>query len=481
MRRKALNVYDITDIPDDPDFEEIAVLASQICGTPMSMVNFVFPDRQYTKSNIGIDVRWMQTDQSFCIHAIDANETMIVSDTHKDTRFEKNALVTDSPNVRFYAGALVKNEDGVPLGSVCVLDTKPRELSADQINALEILSRQAFRLFDRRKLELQYDRESRLRKMIMDSAIDFAIVSTDPDGTIVSWNTGAEIIMGWTSEETVGSNIDLFFTKEDESLDRSEHEMARALQEGSANDIRWHVRKNGEKFWADGRMTPLLDARNRPHGFVKIVRDKTDQHNRSKRRQMLNEEIVHRLKNTVTVVQSLAQQTIRNATSLPQAGTRVGERLASFANAQNILLQNDWSPEDIHVVIDTALKPHQDYTKQVSIAGSNVLLPAQRLIGLSLALHELMTNSIKHGALSVQDGHVDITGSHSDDDKFEFHWNETNGPPVKAPVQKGFGSKILSSVTSSYFTGTSKLGYEKDGFSYDLYGTVPHSPKVVHI
>ncbi|MDA8708184.1 PAS domain S-box protein [Hellea sp.] len=471
-RRTALDAYDVTGDTDDADFTDIALLAAQICETSMAMVTFLFPDGQYTKSNVGINIRGFSQEQSFFASNVRSGKTMLVTDTQQDKRFEKSPFLADYPEIRFYAGAVIKNAMGVPLGAVCVLDTKTGNLSSDKVKALEVLARQATRLLNRRHLELAREREERLRIMIMDSAIDYAIVSTDMNGTVDSWNAGAEIILGWTSEEAVGKDIDIFFTQEDEERGRSGKEMEISIKEGSAKDVRWHVRKGGEKFWADGRMMPLLDSTDTPRGFVKIVRDKTEQYYRAKRQKDLSEEIVHRLKNTVTIVQSLAKQTIRNSKTLAEAEKRVGERLTSFANAQNILLQNDWSPENIHTVMGAALKPHKDYAQQLAISGPDVQLPAQQLIGFSLAIHELMTNSIKHGALTSDKGHIDISWSHDEDDAFAFHWKETGGPDVEEPKQNGFGSKILKSITSSYFSGRSELGYKKAGFTYDLYGTV---------
>lgn len=117
------------------------------------------------------------------------------------------------------------------------------------------------------------------RNEIFDSAIDFAIIVFDPDGTVTDWNRGAEKTTGWTASEMIGQKVDRFFTPEDRATGRIETEMRLALQDGAANDERWHLRKDGTSFWASGEMMPLRGDDGSHEGFVKIVRDRTTQRN----------------------------------------------------------------------------------------------------------------------------------------------------------------------------------------------------------
>ena len=117
---------------------------------------------------------------------------------------------------------------------------------------------------------------ARLRALF-NSAIDFAMVVTDPDGIIVDWNPGAEHVMGWSAQDMCGSDAARFFTPQDRADGRLEHEMQQALRHGRATDERWHLRRNGERFWASGEMMPLFDGGTHL-GFVKILRDRTEEH-----------------------------------------------------------------------------------------------------------------------------------------------------------------------------------------------------------
>ncbi len=119
--------------------------------------------------------------------------------------------------------------------------------------------------------------EARQRAMFQ-SAIDIAMVITNPAGVVTDWNPGAEHVMGWTASEMCGHDVERFFTPEDRAIGRVEHEMRRALQDGRATDERWHLRKDGQRFWASGEMMPLFGSDADHLGFVKILRDRTDEH-----------------------------------------------------------------------------------------------------------------------------------------------------------------------------------------------------------
>ncbi len=117
-----------------------------------------------------------------------------------------------------------------------------------------------------------------LSRWIIDSAADVAIIATDIDGRVTSWSRGARIVLGWTEAEILGDTVERIFTPEDRLAGRPAAEMRTALETGAGNDERWHIRKSGERFWAAGEMTPLRDDGGEVLGFVKVLRDRTDQH-----------------------------------------------------------------------------------------------------------------------------------------------------------------------------------------------------------
>lgn len=139
-RLRVLDAYAILDTPAEPHYDAVTQLASSICDTPISVVNFIADGRQWFKSEIGLGVRETPLDPSICAHAILQHELFVVSDTTEDPRFADNPLVTGDPHLRFYAGALLRSREGLPLGTLCVLDTKPRELTDHQRQALVTLA-----------------------------------------------------------------------------------------------------------------------------------------------------------------------------------------------------------------------------------------------------------------------------------------------------------------------------------------------------
>ncbi|KTT13534.1 histidine kinase [Pseudomonas oryzihabitans] len=120
--------------------------------------------------------------------------------------------------------------------------------------------------------------DAQRRLAIFDGAIDFAMVVLDPAGVITDWNSGAERLLGWTADEVRGESAECFFTPEDNLSGRAALEMELALRDGRAEDERWHLHRDGSRFWASGEMHPLHDDAGRHTGYVKILRDRTAQH-----------------------------------------------------------------------------------------------------------------------------------------------------------------------------------------------------------
>jgi len=140
-RLKVLWQYEVLDTVPEEMFDDLTELAASICGAPIALVSLVDEDRQWFKSAQGISSRETTRDISFCAHAICHPDLFVVPDTHRDARFRDNPLVTRAPRIRFYAGSPLITADGYALGTLCVLDKKPRRLSVFQKRALQLLSR----------------------------------------------------------------------------------------------------------------------------------------------------------------------------------------------------------------------------------------------------------------------------------------------------------------------------------------------------
>lgn len=160
-RLKALRSYGILDTAIEPSFDDITKIASYVCQTPIALISLVDEGRQWFKSEIGFGGRQTSLDQSICAHALLEHSFLEVEDVSKDSRFDCNSLVTGEPHVRFYAGALLRTPDGLPLGTVCVLDHKPRVLTPEQREVLAALARQVMSQMEFRRALVLSDRLQR--------------------------------------------------------------------------------------------------------------------------------------------------------------------------------------------------------------------------------------------------------------------------------------------------------------------------------
>jgi GAF domain-containing protein len=150
-RLAALDRYAILDTEPEQSFDDLVILASHVCKTPMALLSLIDDHRQWFKSTVGVQVKETPLELSICAHAIQQQDLFIIPDTLKDPRFRENPLVQGEPHIRFYAGAPLITEDGFALGTLCVVDREPRELDADQKSALRSLRQLALRQMELRK------------------------------------------------------------------------------------------------------------------------------------------------------------------------------------------------------------------------------------------------------------------------------------------------------------------------------------------
>jgi len=185
-RLKDLRSYEILDTPPENEFDEITFLASQICGTPISLISLIDENRQWFKSRQGLEVAETPREHSFCGHALnEQDKILIVQDSRNDERFHDNPLVLGDPNVVFYAGIPLVTPKGNSLGTLCVIDRVPRELDQSQIKALKALGNQLEKLLEYRiSLFKLNNSEKRLNEINVTKDKLFSIIAHDLRGPI---------------------------------------------------------------------------------------------------------------------------------------------------------------------------------------------------------------------------------------------------------------------------------------------------------
>ncbi|MFN8341984.1 MAG: PAS domain S-box protein [Cyclobacteriaceae bacterium] len=211
QRLLSLKSYEVLDTATEPEFDEIVDLAGRICAAPISLITFVDDSRQWFKASRGLDIAETSRDVSFCAHAILQDQLMTVEDACLDARFKDNPLVTGEPQIRFYAGMPLITREGHRLGTLCVIDRKPRPpLNAEQAAALKVLSKQIVTMLDLRlshSVQQFTTRSLEHLASIVEQNRD-SIISMSPDGMILTWNQGAAMTFGIEAPNAVGRSID---------------------------------------------------------------------------------------------------------------------------------------------------------------------------------------------------------------------------------------------------------------------------------
>jgi PAS domain S-box-containing protein len=274
-RLKALAQYEILDTVPEREFDDITLLASHICGTPIALISLIDENRQWFKSKIGMTEKETSRDIAFCAHGILQAEVFVVSDAQADKRFAANPLVTGNPKIRFYAGAPLITADGHALGMLCVNDQVPRELSAEQKAALSALSRQVVA-----QLEL---RRSLTQLRLLGSAVEQSkesIVITDaeldlPGPKIIFVNRAFTQMTGYTAAEAIGKTPRILqgartdktvLARLRKNLEHGEVFAGEAVQ----------YRKDGTEYDQEWQIAPLRDAGGKITHFVAIQHDITE-------------------------------------------------------------------------------------------------------------------------------------------------------------------------------------------------------------
>jgi len=310
----------------------------------------------------------------------------------------------------------------------------------------------------------------RLRRLL-DSATEYAVITLDPDGQITGWNEGARAILGYDAAEILGRSGAIFFSAEDRARGVFVGELVRALEDGQAPNERWHLRRDGSRFWASGFMTPLRDGDGQPVGFVNILRDNTSVQAEEERRALMLAEMGHRVKNALATVQAVALGTLRQAEVPVDVRRTFTDRIVALAQSHDLLAGEHSDGVPLARVIERAVSPYGG-SDRVASSGALVRLPVNAVEMLGLAFHELATNAAKHGALSVPEGRVEIdwtlrraqNGSHL----LEIVWREHDGPPALPPARRGFGRRLLERGIPHDLGGTVTLHFRPEGLECQI-------------
>lgn len=214
--------------------------------------------------------------------------------------------------------------------------------------------------------------------------------------------------------------------------------------------------------------SPLRAADGRIIGLFGLSMNITERKNNERLRQLLVDELDHRVRNTLALVQVMARQTLKTAGVDKAAWAAFEGRLQAMAQAHSLLTRDSWEGEEVRRIVAEALAVHgADHAGRFDIAGPDLWIDAQNALALAMALHELGTNALKYGALSVPAGRVSIAWSVDLSDKpamFELAWRESGGPVVRPPARRGFGTKLIETAFGKQ--AAPRLLYDPDGLAF---------------
>lgn len=217
--------------------------------------------------------------------------------------------------------------------------------------------------------------------------------------------------------------------------------------------------------------SPIRDDDGRITGMLDTVVETTEKVRAQEQARLVNAELAHRMQNTLAIVGSIADQTFRCSASLEEARSNFSRRMKALGQAQHVLTQSDWMSAPMAAIIEGALTPHSTAPGEICAQGPPVELSPRQALSLSMAVHELATNSMKYGALSVAGGEVAVRWGLEPidgDQCLRLTWTESGGPKVTPPARRGFGSLLIQQVLAADFGGKVTLNYPPEGLRFEL-------------
>jgi PAS domain S-box-containing protein len=302
---------------------------------------------------------------------------------------------------------------------------------------------------------------------------DDAILSKDLDGIIRTWNKGAERLFGYMADETIGQPVTMLIPPERRD---EEPGILERLRRGERIDHYETVRRRKDGSLIDISLTvsPIKNAAGRVVGASKIARDITERKRAEEHVTLLAREVDHRSKNLLALVQATVHLT--QADTAQELKAAIEGRVQALANAHTLLSQSRWAGADLRGLVHEELAPYcQDAELRVRIEGPSLALEPNTAQSMAVAVHELTTNAVKYGALSVPAGHVRVEWSCAADGRFAFRWTEMGGPPVKPPTRRGFGTRVLERLVRGPLKGEVRYDWREQGLLCEI--TVPELPR----
>jgi PAS domain S-box-containing protein len=304
-----------------------------------------------------------------------------------------------------------------------------------------------------------------------------SIAEVDPRGRFLRVNEQLSIITGYSREELLGRTfLDITHPEEREAdLDQFRRQMAGDIAAYALE--KRYIRKDGSTVWVELSASRVDDESGNPLYGIRVVRDITERKRAEEHQRLLINELNHRVKNTLTTVQSIAFQTLRNAPTPENAQMALSSRLIALSKAHDVLTRESWEAAGLHQIVAEAMDPFKAQGEnRIQVAGLEVRLPPSMALAIAMALQELATNAVKYGALSNETGKVGLRWSLDKTNNSAYlhlRWEESGGPPVHPPSRRGFGTRLIERSLAGDLHGEAKIEFAATGLVCTITAPVP--------
>ncbi len=479
-RNEALRSLDIASSGSDADFDAITALASQIMQTPVALVTLLGRERQEFRSKVGTELDGTPSHISFCAHTIAeaGNAPFLVPNAADDSRFTQNELVTGPLHIRFYAGVPL-TVAGEKVGSLCVLDTEPREQPQPaQLAQLESMATLVSSLLHLKDSARRGDiartaliREKKRHTLALEAA-SIASWVWDLRTTRIECDDLLPQMLGLPITSSIRAS-DLFRAIDRRDRRQSMLQLRQALETNGEYAGEYRVGRSQPERWLGTRGRVLdRDTEGTPTLVFGVNFDITTTKTSQERQRLLLREINHRVKNTLATVQALATQTVRHAREPREFLAAFTGRLQALGLAHGLLSDMEWGGIDLAEVVRLQAMPFTDKADpRINATGPAISLSPDQALGMGLILHELGSNALKHGALSVSTGRVNLTwrlDGDRDHPRVSLLWEEHDGPAVSRPSRSGFGSILIKRSLDKVLGAKVDHRFEPEGVQAEI-------------
>ena len=451
-RAAAITEHDLASLHDDAALKQITDFAAALCGTPTALVSIVEETCQTFLARTGFDATESARETSFCAHAMLQDGVMVVPDATRDPRFADNPLVTGEMGLRFYAGAPLIRSDGIPLGALCVIDTVPRDgLTPLQAQGLRVLAADVMmRLSDSRSTAASRaaisDSEGRFRTLA--DTMPQMVWSTQADGFHDYYNARWYEFTGVPAGSTDGEGWNDMFHPDDQ--DRARRLWEHSLETGDPYQIEYRLRRHdGQYRWTLGRALPIRDEAGAIVRWFGTCTDIHEQKEASEEREIIAQELSHRIKNIFAVISGLIAFSARATPEFATIAADLRARVTALGRAHDFVRPHSAqsrptaAPTSLHGLLGELFLPYQPQEgARIVVEGEDVEIDDRSATPIALLFHELATNATKYGALANERGTITVD-IHSEQDRLLLNWCERGGSAVSAPAKTGFGSQLI--------------------------------------